>query len=275
MKQHLNKAAGGDLPVTRDGERRAFMKKLTAILVGGVASVVPVAAGVVVVFDPVLRQPYNGGFIRVATLDALADDGTPRFFQVIDGRGDVWNPYPKGVLGAVYLRKTALGGVACLSTTCPSGGPLEFIAAKSVFKCSCHNCTFNVDGVRIDPDRCPSPRDIDVLEVDQARLRRTGEVFVRYRNFKPFSQVAAPATSGGVGFLLTLGLPRSWTSSRAAWVGTYWSASACRLSMDTCFPAMWPGCGIAASLFTATPLHGPRNGTGCLVIHRPIADSGT
>jgi hypothetical protein len=139
MKTRSNKAAGRDLPVTHHGERRAFIKKLTAILEGGVAGTVPVAAGLVVLLDPMLREPDNGGFIRVTTLDALADDGMPRFFQIIDDRGDVWNPYPKGVLGAVYLWKTAMGRVACLSTACPSGGFIEFRSAERVFKCPCHN----------------------------------------------------------------------------------------------------------------------------------------
>jgi menaquinol-cytochrome c reductase iron-sulfur subunit len=185
MKRHLVNAAFGDAPIKPAGERRAFLKKLAAILSGGVAGTVPVAAGLVVVFDPVLREPDNGGFIRVTTLDDLADDGTPRLFQVIDDRVDIWNPYPKGMLGAVYLRKTAKGRVACLSTACPSGGFVEFRSAERVFKCPCHNCTFDINGVRIDPDRCPSPRDIDAMDVDQVTLRRTGEVFVLYRNFKP------------------------------------------------------------------------------------------
>jgi hypothetical protein len=186
MTKHSIKVAGGDMSVTHDGERRGLVKKIAAVLSGGVAAVLPVVAGLVVVFDPVLRQPDNGGFIRVTTLDAMADDGMPRLFQVSDDRRDFWDPYPKGVLGAVFLRKTALGRVACLSTNCPSGGPLEFMSAKNAFKCLCHNCTFNVDGVRINPLRCPSPRDIDALEVDQEKLQRTGEIFVRYQNFKPF-----------------------------------------------------------------------------------------
>jgi len=184
MAKHTDKAAGGEVPAPADGQRRGFLTKLVAIVVGGIVSVVPAAAGLVAFFDPVRRKSGQGGFIRVATLDSLAGE-SPQFFQVIADKQDAWNLYPKEPLGGVYLRKTAAGDVECLNATCPHAGcNVDFVPEKSVFKCPCHNSSFEADGTRIDPEHCPSPRDLDTLEVDQDQLKQTGEILVQYRNFR-------------------------------------------------------------------------------------------
>jgi Rieske Fe-S protein len=164
--------------------RRGFLTKLGAIVVGGLISVSPFAVGLVAIFDPLRRKRAQGGFIRVATLDALSDDA-PRFFQVIADKHDAWNYYPKEPLGGVYLRKNGTGEVECLNASCPHAGcNVDFVPAKSVFKCPCHNSTFEPDGQRIDPEHCPSPRALDTLEIDQEKLKQTGEIYVRYQNFR-------------------------------------------------------------------------------------------
>ncbi|HUY31626.1 MAG TPA: Rieske 2Fe-2S domain-containing protein [Pirellulales bacterium] len=184
MAKHTDKAAGGDPPAPADGQRRGFMTKLGAIVVGGIVAVVPPAAGLVAFCDPLRRKSGDGGFIRVTTLHSLSD-GSPQFFQVIADKQDAWNLYPREPLGGVYLRKTAAGDVECLNATCPHAGcNVDFVPAKNEFKCPCHNSSFTPDGVRIDPDQCPSPRDLDTLEIDQDQLKETGEIFVRYRCFR-------------------------------------------------------------------------------------------
>ncbi|HVC99026.1 MAG TPA: Rieske 2Fe-2S domain-containing protein [Pirellulales bacterium] len=188
MAKHTDKVASGDPPSPAESQRRGFMTELTAIVVGGIVAVVPAAAGLVAFFDPVRRKSGQGAFIRVATVDSLAGEA-PQFFQVIADKQDAWNLYPKEPLGGVYLRKTAEDQVECLSATCPHAGcNVDFVSAKSVFKCPCHNSSFEPDGTRIDPEHCPSPRDLDTLEVDQERLKQTREIFVKYRNFRTGSE---------------------------------------------------------------------------------------
>ncbi len=188
MAKHTDKAAGSELPTPADGQRRGFLTKLAAIVVGGIVSFVPAAAGLVAFFDPLRRKSGKGEFIRVATLDSLAGEA-PQMFQVIADKQDAWNLYPKEPLGGVYLRKTAAGDVECLNATCPHAGCIvDFVADKGVFKCPCHNSSFEADGTRIDPEKCPSPRDLDTLVVDQDRLKQTGEIFVEYRNFRTGSE---------------------------------------------------------------------------------------
>ncbi|HEV3006669.1 MAG TPA: hypothetical protein VGX78_19520, partial [Pirellulales bacterium] len=93
-------AARGKSPPESDGERRDFLTKLGAILAGGAVVVVPSAAGLVAFCDPLRRKSGEGGFVRVATLDALPD-GSPQFFQVIADKQDAWTLYPKEPLGGV------------------------------------------------------------------------------------------------------------------------------------------------------------------------------
>ena len=55
------------------------------------------------------------------------------------------------------------------------------------FRCPCHNSSFTIDGQRVQPGPpappCPSPRDLDPLEVDAQKLA-TGEVWVKFENFR-------------------------------------------------------------------------------------------
>jgi Rieske Fe-S protein len=177
-------SAHGDSPAEADAARRGFLTKLGAIVAGGAVVVVPSAAGLVAFCDPLSRKSGQGEFVRVTTLDALSE-GAVQFFQVIADKQDAWTLYPKEPLGGVYLRRTGTDEVECLSATCPHAGcNVDFLPDKNVFKCPCHNSQFEPDGTRIDPEHCPSPRDLDALEVDLDKLKQTGEVFVRYRSFR-------------------------------------------------------------------------------------------
>ena len=68
--------------------RRGFFKKAAALILGAVATIIPMVAGLLTVLDPLRRQSTATGFLRVTTLAALAADGSPRRFPVIADRED-------------------------------------------------------------------------------------------------------------------------------------------------------------------------------------------
>src|SRR5215467_9317196 len=66
--------------------RRGFFKQLLAIVIGAVAGLIPLGAGVAVWLDPLWRKSAGTGMIRVTTLDALPDDGLPHKFPILATR---------------------------------------------------------------------------------------------------------------------------------------------------------------------------------------------
>jgi len=159
-------------------ERRGFLARLSAILIGGFIMLVPAASGLAVFLDPLRRKGAGGSFLRVTPLGAVPDDGIPRQFPVIATRVDAWTQSVEPI-GAVYLRR--LPGKEqpeCLTATCPHAGCfVAYDRPTDTFKCPCHNSSFQVDGAIIAPS--PSPRAMDTLEckVDQA------EILVKFENF--------------------------------------------------------------------------------------------
>src|SRR5262245_23928220 len=90
--------------------RRQFLTKAAAVVCGGVATLVPVGAGLMTIVDPLRRGADSAGghaFLRVTSLASLPEDGTPRRFEIIAGRVDAWNRFPNVAIGAVYLRRVA------------------------------------------------------------------------------------------------------------------------------------------------------------------------
>src|SRR5437764_324093 len=60
----------------KNPQRRSFFKEALSVVIGGVISVVPFAAGLTVFFDPLRRNKKNdSSAIRVASLSALPGDG--------------------------------------------------------------------------------------------------------------------------------------------------------------------------------------------------------
>jgi len=49
---------------------------------------VPMAAGLMVLIDPLRRKSGASGAIKITTLEALPDDGVPRRFPVIAAKTD-------------------------------------------------------------------------------------------------------------------------------------------------------------------------------------------
>jgi len=160
--------------------RRGFFQKAAAIAIGALTTLIPLAAGLLTVLDPLRRKSSAGGFLRVTHLGALADDGMPRRFQIIADREDAWNRYPQVPVGAVFLRRVG-EKVEALNVTCPHAGcPVEFQSATNSFLCPCHDSKFRIDGTLADR-RSPSPRAMDALEVE---VRNSSEIWVRFQNFE-------------------------------------------------------------------------------------------
>ena len=149
--------------------------------IGGVVTLVPAVAGIVVLLDPLQHPAAAGGAVKVTTLEALPKDGVPRMFRVLANRSDAWNQFTNVPVGSVYLRRTAEDKIEALNATCPHAGCMvDYAAGKNKFLCPCHDSSFHVDG-KIDNPASPSPRALDSLEV---QLRKDGEVWVVFQNYQ-------------------------------------------------------------------------------------------
>lgn len=168
--------------------RRNILAAFAAVVVGGIVGVVPFAAGLATFLDPLLRRKNAGANEsarpprRVASLAALPTDGTPVQVPVIADLTDAWNREANQPIGAVYLRKVD-DKVECFNAICPHAGCfVAYAADRKVFQCPCHTSSFELDGQRI--GNSPSPRDMDPLKVDEAKLK-DGEVWVEFVNYYP------------------------------------------------------------------------------------------
>lgn len=186
----------------RDPARRNFLYGLLASVIGFVVGVFPFGTGLVVFLDPLLGkkklpgsvpQEVEGaqGFLKIATLDAVPDDGIPRRFPVIANLSDAWNFTPGQPIGAIFLRREkGAKEVQVFHATCPHAGCSVAYShdpdpKNCLYKCPCHNSAFNVEGERVDlPGKeNPSPRPLDTLEVDDQKLAASGEIWVKFLNF--------------------------------------------------------------------------------------------
>ena len=81
------------------------------------------------------------------------------------------------------IRRLQDGRVEALNVVCPHNGCfVGYDAAQKIFSCPCHKDTFDLSGTRLKEDSL-SLRDLDALEVDQAKLA-AGEVWVKFQNFR-------------------------------------------------------------------------------------------
>ena len=165
-------------------DRRSFVAKIAAVVAGSVVGVIPLVSGVWVFLDALRRKSGAREPLRVATLDSVPDDGIARYFPVITDLTDSWNLYRNEPIGAVFLRRErGSSEVQAFNAECPHAGCyVGFDVESNEFHCPCHNSSFQADGKRIDPEHCPSPRDLDALVVDPQKLKQ-GEVFVEFRKF--------------------------------------------------------------------------------------------
>ena len=159
--------------------RRDFLAKAAALVCGGLATLVPVAAGVWAFLDPLRRKGAAATFLPVTELSAVPDDGVPRQFAVVAERIDAWTGFAAEPIGAVYLRREqGSDTIEAVSATCPHAGCfIELDKRDRCFRCPCHNSVFTLDGGIVSPS--PSPRTMDSLECEV----RDGRVAVKWENY--------------------------------------------------------------------------------------------
>jgi menaquinol-cytochrome c reductase iron-sulfur subunit len=162
--------------------RRGFLAQAAALLCGAVALLVPAAAGLVAFLNPLRQKGQGGGWMRLATLDALPADGTPQRLPVIADRIDAWTHYPAEPVGAVFLWRVG-DEVKALQVVCPHAGcsiNYQSLPQGGEFFCPCHAASFDLAGKRTQATS-PSPRDMDALE---AEIRNRNEVWVNFQSFR-------------------------------------------------------------------------------------------
>jgi menaquinol-cytochrome c reductase iron-sulfur subunit len=181
-------APGGAL--SQDAPRRNFFSQILAFFIGGLILAVPVASGLAFFFDPLFRRNRGssggsdarrdaGGFLRVASLASLPDNGRPQIFTVYDDLVDAWNKFANQPIGRVFLRKLPDGSVTAFNVRCPHlGCAVDFRPAQNDYFCPCHMSAFNLDGRK--ENEIP-PRGMDALDV---KVKNGTEVWVRYQFFK-------------------------------------------------------------------------------------------
>jgi menaquinol-cytochrome c reductase iron-sulfur subunit len=164
--------------------RRSFLAAAVAIVSGTVVGLAPVAAGLAFLFDPLLRrrETMRGadaeGYLPVANLAELPDDGKPLRFSLIADKLDAWNLFRQQTVGTVYIRKIA-GQVLVFNDTCPHlGCKVDYKSADDTFFCPCHASSFSLDGKK--QNEIP-PRNMDDL---QHRVDDAGKIWVKYENFQ-------------------------------------------------------------------------------------------
>ena len=180
-------------------DRRHFLKSALSAIVGGIVTIVPLAAGLAVYLDPLRRRTKGkseGGFIPVTPLGALPADDKPRKFEVITDKVDAWTKTPNVAVGAVFLKRAKQDGkdvVTEWNVVCPHAGCFIDVAGDGKsFRCPCHNSSFHPDG-EIVVGQCVSPRGMDTLEVDETGLAQ-GEVRVKFQNFVAGTHDKRPVT---------------------------------------------------------------------------------
>jgi menaquinol-cytochrome c reductase iron-sulfur subunit len=177
-------------------ERRSFLARLAAIVIGGVVAIFPFAAGWAVFAHPLRRREEGNndapggdgdlaGFVRICPLESVPADGTPHPFIVSTDVIDAWTHTPKLRVGEVFLTRSDAGGkstVTALTATCPHlGCTVEFDKTDSHFECPCHESGFAKDGKKLFG---PSLRGLDPLDVKLAGDDGGQEVWVRYEAFR-------------------------------------------------------------------------------------------
>lgn len=161
-----------------------------AIVAGLLAGIIPGAAGLAVLLDPLRRKSAVSTFLKVTTLDAIPSDGTPRKFQIISDREDAWSKFPNTPIGAVYLQRQN-DQVTAFNVRCPHAGCFVDAIAGDGFHCPCHNSRFNADGSLVPGS--VSPRGLDELEIDPIALKN-GVVQVKFQNFVAGTPERRPRT---------------------------------------------------------------------------------
>jgi quinol---cytochrome c reductase iron-sulfur subunit, bacillus type len=168
-------------------ERRNFLVKTGAAILGGIAALVPIGVGLFTFADPLWRRStkQGDGYLRITSLDSVPDDGIPRQFAVLSDRTDAWNRFPNEPIGAIYLRrKKGEKTPEAFNAICPHAGCfVAFAAERNLFQCPCHNSAFQLDGSKIEPS--PSPRPMDKLNCKLRDESGRLQIWVEFKDFLP------------------------------------------------------------------------------------------
>lgn len=164
--------------------RRGFLAGVASIIIGGLIVLTPLATGITCFLDPILRRKtkFKGadadGFLSVAKLTDLPDDGTPLRFVLRADKIDAWNKFKNQTIGTVYVRKIG-DQVIAFNDTCPHlGCKVDYQESHKSFLCPCHASAFELDGK---PTNKIPPRGLDSLEI---KTDATGQVWVKYQDFQ-------------------------------------------------------------------------------------------
>lgn len=171
-------------------ERRDFLTKTAAVVVGSAVVAVPTVAGLCVLFDPLRRKSASTGDpVWIASLKSLPENGEPRKFELYATKEDVWNRTPNVPVGAVYLQRQKDNTVRAFNAMCPHAGCfVNYRPGEGHFHCPCHNSSFGTDGTILDP-KSPSARPLDDLVVE---IRDGSEIYVKFQNFRAGSRDKIP-----------------------------------------------------------------------------------
>ena len=168
-------------------ERRNFLVKTGAAILGGIAALFPIGVGLFTFADPLRRRStkQGDGYLRITSLDSVPDDGIPRQFAVLSDRTDAWNRFPnepiRRDLSSPKERRENARGLQC---DLPTRRLLCGLCRRAkLFQCPCHNSAFQLDGSKIEPS--PSPRPMDKLNCDIRDESGQLQIWVEFKDFLP------------------------------------------------------------------------------------------
>jgi menaquinol-cytochrome c reductase iron-sulfur subunit len=176
-------------------ERRSFLVRAAAIVIGGIVAIFPIAAGLGVLLDPLRRRAKAAGagaangdaikFVRIGPLDVLPPDGLPHQFALTDDVVDAWTRSPAQRVGSAFLTRVDDGDgpkVTALSSVCPHlGCAVDFDKPAGEFECPCHASAFAKSGKKL---YGPSLRGLDPLAVKLVDTGDTTEIWVECARFR-------------------------------------------------------------------------------------------
>jgi Rieske Fe-S protein len=178
-----------DSPLAEPQERRSFLTRTAAIVVGGIVAVFPFAAGLGVLLDPLRRRGKGAAdavnFVRIGPLDVLPADGIPHQFALTDDVVDAWTRSPGQHIGTAFLARTDTDKgpqISAFSSVCPHlGCAVDYHQPTGEFECPCHASAFAKDGRRL---YGPSLRGLDPLAVKLVANGNQQEIWVERARFR-------------------------------------------------------------------------------------------
>jgi menaquinol-cytochrome c reductase iron-sulfur subunit len=173
--------------------RRSWIKGTVGVLLAGLSLSAPVGASVAFFLSPLFKKKTNlgaaEGFVKVADMNALPNDGSVKQFPVLADLVDAWNKFPQTPVGAVFLRKMDDGKIQAFNARCPHLGCfIQAEAAKKGYACHCHAASFDINGQR---QNQVSPRPMDELKVE---IRNKNDIWIQYQDYRPGIAEKIPTT---------------------------------------------------------------------------------